>query len=227
MVKRILNLYFSPVETFKELKEKPDWIVPISLSLIILLIMTMIAMPRIIIPEQVKRIEGMEQLSEEAKEVQLARLEGISPYISTPLSIIIFTFILLFLHSSILLLAFLMLGSRTDFKKILAVVSYCSLTGIPEIVLKVILMFVKNTARVYTSVVLFFPNLDVKSAVFQVLYRLDIFTVWHLSLVSLGCSIIYGVGRKKSFGVVFGLWALWLIVVFIVSYLLPKHLQFS
>jgi hypothetical protein len=227
MVKRILNLYFSPAETFKQLKEKPDWIVPISVSLVVILIMTTLAMPKIIIPEQAKRIEEMEQMPEEMKEKQLERLEGILPYISTPLSIIIFTFILLFLQSSIFMLAFLILGNRTNFKKVLAVVSYSYLTGIPEIILKVILMFVKKTAHVYTSLVLVFPNLDVKSPIFKVLSRLDIFMIWHLALIGLGCSIIYGVSRKKSFSVVFGLWALWLIVVFVGSYFMPKNLQFG
>jgi hypothetical protein len=227
MIKRILNLYFSPVETFKAVNEKPDWIVPISLSIVVILIMTTLAMPGIIIPDQMKRIEEMERLPEEAKAIQLERLQGALPYITTPVSIIIFSFILLFLQSGIFVLVFLILGNRTNFKKMLAVVSYSYLTGIPEIILKVVLMFVKKTARVYTSLVLVFPNLDVKSPLFKVLSRLDIFMIWHLALIALGCSIIYGVSRKKSFGIIFGLWALWLIVIFIASYFMPKGLQFG
>ncbi len=227
MVKKILNLYFSPAETFKAVNEKPDWIIPISLSIVVILIMTMFAMPDIILPEQAKRIAEMEQLPEEIKERQLERLDGILPYITTPLGIIIFSFILLFLQSSIFMLAFLMLGNRTNFKKVLAVVSYSYLTGIPEIILKVVLMFVKKTALVYTSLVLVFPNLDAKSPLFKVLSRLDIFTIWHLALIGLGCSIIYGVSRKKSLAIIFGLWALWLILVFVGSFFIPKGLLFG
>jgi hypothetical protein len=225
MVKRILNLYFSPAETFKAVNEKPDWIVPISLLIVVILIVTMVAMPKIIIPEQRKHLEGMEQIPKEMKEKQLERLEGIFPYITTPLTIIVLSFILLFLQSSIFMLAFLLFGNRVNFKKVLAVVSYSFLTGIPESILRAALMFIKRTAQVYTSLVLVFPNLDMKSPLFKLLSRLDIFMIWRLALISLGCSIIYGIGRKKSFGIVFGLWILWLIVVFVASYFLPKGLS--
>jgi hypothetical protein len=227
MVKRILNLYFSPVETFKAVNEKPDWIVPILLTIVVIIIMTLIASPKIIIPEQIKHIQEMERLPEEAREARIEHLQGILPYVTTPIGIIIFSFILLFLQSSIFMVAFLILGNRTGFKKILAVVSYSYLVGIPESILKTSLMMIRKTIYVYTSLVLLFPNLDMKSPLFKVLSRLDIFMIWHLSLIGLGFSIIYGVDRKRSLTIVFGLWFLWLILLFIGSFLVPKGFLFK
>ncbi len=225
MVKRIINLYFNPTETFTALKEKPDWIVPVALSIIVVLVVTLIAMPKIIVPAQRKHLESMDEIPEHIRDKQLERLEGAFPYITTPLSIIVLSFILLFLQASIFMLAFLIFGDRTRFLNVLAVVGYSFLVGIPESILRGILMFIKKTPHVFTSLVLLLPNLDMKSPLFKLLSRLDIFTIWKLALIGLGCSIIYGVSRKKSFGLVFGLWILWLILVFIASHFMPKGLQ--
>lgn len=226
-MKKILNVYFNPLETFKQLNEKPDWIIPISITLIVIVAFTMLALPKIILPERAKMIEESDRIPEEFKEKQLEQLEGSLPYVTTPLAIIIFSFILLFLQSSIFLFVFLMFGNRTPFKKVLAVVSYSYLVGVPEIILKTSLMFIRKTARVFTSLALVVPNLEMDSALFRVLSRIDIFMIWQLSLVALGCSVIYGVSRKKSFGIIFGLWGLWLIVVLVLGFVLPKGIMFQ
>ena len=225
-MKKLLNLYFSPMETFKALNEKPDWIIPIVVTVVVVLIMTMIALPKVILPDRAETIMEMDQLPEEYKEKALERLEGVGPYIQTPIAIVIFSFILLFAHAGILILIFLISGSRTPFKKMLAVVSYSYLTGIPEVILKTMMMLIKKSTHVFTSLALVVPNMDFKSPLFKVLSRIDIFTIWQLCLIALGCSVIYRVDRKKSFSIIFGLWVLWLIIVLIVSSVLPKGIGF-
>jgi hypothetical protein len=226
-MRKLLNIYFNPKETFTQLNEKPDWIIPISITLVVIIVFTMLALPKIILPERAKMIEESDRIPEEFKERQLAQLEGVLPYVTTPVTIIIFSFILLFLQSSIFLVVFLMFGSRAPFKKILAVVSYSYLTGIPEIILKTGLMFIRRTARVFTSLALVVPNLEMESPLFRVLARIDIFMIWQLSLIALGCSVIYGVSRKKSFGIIFGLWGIWLIIVYVLGFVLPKGIMFQ
>jgi len=88
-------------------------------------------------------------------------------------------------------------------------------------------MFMKGSTRVFTSLALVVPNMDMESPFFKVLSRIDIFMIWQLSLIALGCSIMYGVSRKKSFGIVFGLWILWLLLVLVVGFILPKGLLFG
>ncbi len=225
-MKKIMNLYFSPMETFKALNEKPDWIIPIVVTVVVVLIMTMIALPKVILPDRAKAITEMDQIPEEYKEKALERLEGVGPYIQTPIAIVIFSFILLFAQTGILMLVFLISGSRAPFKKMLAIVSYSYLTGIPEVILKTMMMLIKKSTHVFTSLALVVPNMDLKSPLFKVLSRIDIFTIWQLSLIALGCSVIYGVDRKKSFSIIFGLWVLWLIIVLIVASVLPKGIGF-
>ena len=226
-MKKLLNLYFSPVEVFKQLSEKPDWVIPVIITLVIILILTMVALPKVIIPEQSKRIMEMEQLQEAQKERDLASLEGIRPYIQTPIFVIIFTFLLIFAKAGIFFLIFSLFGSRTVFKKVLAVVSYSFLISIPESILKTAMMLMKGSTRVYTSFALFASNLGFKSPLFGLLSRIDIFTIWNLILISLGFTVIYGIGKKKSFGIVFGCWVLWLLIQFGIKFILPKGLFFG
>jgi hypothetical protein len=224
-MKKIRNLYFSPIETFKEISEKPDWLVPVVITLIIVLGFTMLTLPRVIIPEREKKIMSMEELPEAYRERALESLKGIRIYLMTPLSIIVFTFIVIFLKSGIFYLLFTILGNRTVFKKILSVVSYSFLVGIPETILKSCLVLIKGNTEIYTSLIIFAPGFDFKSPLFKVLNRIDIFTIWNLILISLGFSVIYNISRKKSYMVVFASWVVWLIIVFAAGYILPKGFQ--
>ncbi|MCK4234250.1 YIP1 family protein [candidate division WOR-3 bacterium] len=226
-MKKIIDLYFSPVETFKKLNEKPDWVIPVVLTLIVALIFTMIALPKVIIPEQSKRIMEMEQLTEEQREAASAGLGGIKPYITTPIAVTISFFFIVFVKSWLFFMIFMLFGSRTIFKKVLAIVSYSFLIGIPESIVKSSMMLIKKSTQVYTSIALLVPNLDFKSPFFKVLNRIDIFTIWNLILISLGFTIIYGMGKKKAFSIVFGLWVLWLLLVLAVGFILPKGLFFG
>jgi len=226
-MKKIIDLYFSPVETFKKLNEKPDWVIPVVLTLIVALIFTMIALPKVIIPEQSKRIMEMEQLTEEQKEAASAGLGGIKPYITTPIAVTVSFFFIVFVKSWIFFMIFMLFGSRTIFKKVLAIVSYSFLINIPESILKTAMMLMKGSTRVYTSLALFASNLGFKSPLFGLLSRIDIFTIWNLILISIGFTVIYGIGKKKSFGVVFGCWILWLLIHFGIRFILPKGLFFG
>ncbi|TES93590.1 MAG: hypothetical protein E3J87_01885, partial [Candidatus Cloacimonadota bacterium] len=151
MMKKILDLYFSPKEVFKQLDEKPNWVIPVVLTLVVSLIFTMILLPKVILPEGSKKILAMERLTEEQKEAAVAGLEGLRPYITTPIAVIVSTFFLIFIKAGIFFLFFSLLGSRTVFKKILAVVSYSFLIGIPESIVKSILMLMKGSTKVFTS----------------------------------------------------------------------------
>jgi len=226
-MKKIVDLFFSPMEVFKHLNEKPDWIIPVVITLVVVLIFSIIALPRVILPERSKRIMGMEQLTPEQKDRALSSLEGGRFYILTPVSIIIVTFLLIFIKAGIFFLIFSLFGARTIFKKMLGVVSYAFLTGIPETILKSTLMLIKGSTKVFTSLALFAPNLDFKSPFFTLLSRIDIFTIWNMALISLGCTVIYGISRKKSFGIVFGFWVLWLLLQFGLGFILPKHIFFG
>ena len=226
-MKKILNLYFSPLETFKALNQKPDWLIPVIISIIVILAFTMVALPKVILPERGKKIMEMDKLTQEQKDRTLESLEGMRIYIITPVSIVIFSFLLIFVKSGIFYLVFSLFGSRTVFKKVLAVVSYSLLTSIPETILKTSLILIKGSTKVYTSLALFAPNLGLKSPVFKVLARIDIFTIWNLFLISLGLTVMYALGKKKTFSIVFGLWVIWLLIQLALGYMLPKHLFFG
>jgi len=226
-MKKILDLYFSPVNTFKHLNEKPDWIIPVVITLVVVLMFSMIALPRVIVPEGAKRIMSMEQLTPEQKDKALSSLEGGRLYIFTPISITFVTFLFIFLKTGVFFLIFSLFGARTIFMKLLSVVSYAFLTGIPETILKSTMMLIKGSTKVFTSLALFAPNLDFKSPLFKTLSKVDIFTIWNLALISLGCTVIYNIPKKKSFGIVFGFWVLWLLLQFGLAFVLPKHIFFG
>lgn len=226
-MKKIMDIFFSPVGVFKQLNEKPDWLLPVAITIVIVLIFSMIALPKVIIPERSKKIMGMERLTPEQKDKALESLEGIRPYIITPISIVVFTFFFIFIKTGVFFLIFSLFGARAIFKKALAVISYSFLIGIPETILKTILMLIKGSTKVFTSLALLVPNLGFESHIFRFLAKFDIFTIWNLILISLGFAVIYKIKERKSFAIVFGFWLLWLLLQFAVGFIIPKQFLFG
>lgn len=219
ILKRMIGVFYRPGEVFKHLSEKPDWVVPFILVAIVTLVFVSITLPTIILPEQSETIlERLpEEMSQEQKDEIIARATGTQGMILGLLGTLFTILFLLFGRSGIFLALFSLFGGKSTYKHALSVTSYAMLIHIIDILIKTPMMFAKRTARVYTSLALLIPEGDPFSKAFQFLARFDLFTLWELSLLSIGFSILYKSSLKKSAGVVFGLWILWVVVSVLIS----------
>jgi hypothetical protein len=124
--------------------------------------------------------------------------------IITPLGILIFTLILNLLIP--------LLGTSGSFKKTFAVTTNSALMRIPGAIVKAILMFIKGSSDISTSLTLFLPKMTHQGFLYGLFSRIDFFTIWELILVGLGLKVLFNISGKKSYYVVFGLWLLYIII---------------
>ena len=225
-LERIIGIYYRPGEVFQYLSERPDWVVPFMLVLITSLLIVSFTLPTIILPEQTELArERLEEagLSDDQIEARVEAMTGKTGFI---IGIVGVTFIFLFLlfgRAGIFLGIFSVVGEKSSYKQSLSIVSYAMMVHIIDSIIKGFLMYVKQTSQVYTSLALFMPGGDPQSKPFQLLGKFDLFTLWELSLLAIGFSVIYKISLKKTSGIVFGLWTLWVLL----SVLLGGTLQFG
>jgi len=94
----------------------------------------------------------------------------------------------------------------------LSVYAYSSLVAIPAAIIKIPLVFMRETIEIQTSLALLLPPDMKESFVYRIFANFDIFTIWTLILTSLGFAVMYNFSRKKSATAVVILWLLWVFV---------------
>jgi hypothetical protein len=210
-----LNIYTSPTQTFGKLSEKPKWLIPLIIVVIFAILLTLVAVSKVNWNEQKARIAEMMQSRNVPQERIDQTLRSMTPttgmirrliavLIFTPLGILIFTLLLNVLIP--------LLGSPGSFKKTLSITTNSALIRIPAAIVKAILIFIKGSPEVYTSLVLLFPKMQHKGFLFNFLARIDFFTIWELILVGLGLKILFNISGKKTYYVAFGIWLLYIIL---------------
>lgn len=226
IVKRLLNVFYAPTETFEALTENRDWKdiwIPIIIMALVGLISSVI-LKEVMVDFQLDRIEQSiennqrvpEDRKQEIIDQQFDRILDPSPLMNvlTYFSALIITPVrILFMALLALMVGNFIFGGQAKYGELLALSGYIYLINIVETVVKVPIMLSKWTMEVYTGLGL----LDVGEFgdfIYHFLAQIDIFSIWRVILFAIGMGVIY----KKSTGTFFvAMTIVWLILVSINS----------
>ena len=203
-IARIAGVFLDPRKTFLSLEHKPDFIVPLVLLALVVFVCTWAAWPVIEASSMEMMQErlldrGMEQDQIDQFMEQQQKFGKVSGLAGGPVS----TFFIALIVSGILLFAGnIVMGGNSTYKQMLCVYSYSSLIGIIAYIIRTILMMMKGTIHVYTSLAALFP-LDMKdSMVFKTAGIFDVFTIWKIIVIAIGMGVMYRMDFKKPLIVV-------------------------
>ena len=232
---RLGGVLTSPLETFKTIDQKPAWIAPIVISILIAIAGNAFYYWRVN-PDWEQRIRAsIDKYTETtgqtmspdqvAQQVASAKMFGEFfiwlPAIFIPLfcvGIAVFYW-----------LAFGMTFLRApSFKKILSVVgwSQAALKAVGTPIILIVLIAVDkerlnnlemgNSTLVQSNLGILLPN-GISPALKSLAVSLDLFTIWFLILLTIGFSAIVGLGSQKITlakiaTVVFGMWLVWVLI---------------
>jgi len=209
------GIFTSPAGTFQRLKEKPTWLVPLVIVVVATLAISALSTRYIDWDAQREQaVERMEQrgMTEEQREQQLAAMDKAfaspllrygAPLVGAFLTALIGIFFLVLVYN----LALPLVGGSGNFRRMLSVVSWSSLVLVPGAVVRAVLVLLRQSANVSTSLMLVAP--DLKPGFLAVLLgRIDLFTIWQLVVTAIGIRVIFDVRSGKAYGLVFGVWAL-------------------
>jgi len=191
-----IGVYFSPAETFKSLDEKPDWVVPLLLSAIIVALTTVFTfMIPEVIDSQIEALMDMRDMSFEKAEKAMQIAKYFAP-IQTFIVVLILGFIF---AGGLYMISSFFLGGESTYKKVLSVYSYTALAvTLVAVLVRIPLMFIKKSAEIQTSLAAFLSPELKGDFIYRLFAQLDIFLIWQVILWTIGLGIIYRFSRGKA-----------------------------
>lgn len=209
----MFGIYASPTGTFARLKEKPAWLLPLIIALVCNLAATAVSVQHVDWQEQRDRaVERMQArgMTEEQVEQALGNMDRFytNPLLRTgaPLvSALVVQLVAVFLLTLVYNLALPLLGASGSYLRTLAVVTHAGLVALPAAAVRIILVLLKRSAEVSTSLLALAPGLR-SGFLGVVLGRIDLFAIWQLVLAGLGLKVVYDMKGSKSYWLVFGVW---------------------
>jgi hypothetical protein len=204
----ILDIYFSPRKVFNTLKEKPRWIMPL---VIVLVVVALTAVVTVSLTRETI-IAGQEELFQERglseEQIEQARqfMSGPILMISSAINAALFTAVLLLVFTLVLNLFIPLFGGESGFRRVFGVVCFSSLVVVPAAILKLIIVVMTRSPFVTTSLALLTPNLAKDSFIYQFLAGFDLFVIWEMILVAMGIGIVNNLARKNAYVLVFTIW---------------------
>ena len=229
--KRFANLLVSPFKAMGEINQRPTWLVPIVIS-VLLSMLFMIYLNR-------KLDAGWQEITRKTLRERVEKMGGdpqaqpdIGLYTQTAktlttLSVVVTRVVLILLLATAFAGGMVMLGAQVTFKKLVSVIAWSSL--VPQVVymlvavLSLTLASADRLKEVYPSNLsaMMVTNLSIildkdASPVLQAIYSsFDVFTIWFLVLLGIGFAAIAGTKKvtlRHTTVLVFGLWVVWIIL---------------
>ena len=219
----MLDIFLAPGRAFARLKEKPSWLVPLIIVLVFNMLFALLSSQYVDWDKQ--RQTALDQMRERnVPEEQIEKaMEGMEKYYSSPvmrygmpvISVLFISLIALLFLAVVYNVSLPLFGGAGDFKRMWAIVCNASLVAVPATIVRGLLVLLKRSAEVTTSLLAAAPNLK-HGFLAGLLAQLDIFDFWKFLLIAMGLKVVFGLKGSKSYVLVF---AVWLVVMLLLSLL--------
>jgi hypothetical protein len=216
-MQRVIGVFTSPQKVFQYLSAKPEFWVPIIITIIIAVVTSFLVYD-IAINETIQNYEQNENIPDEQRDMILDSIEERRQGAWRYMSILLFPIVGTFVVFALVALAYLfignvILGGKARFKQIFSAFAYSYLIlVIVGTIVKLPLMLSKETINIQTSLAAFMSDEASRTALYRFLDGFDIFTIWMLAVFAIGYAVIYRFSQVKAFMGVFVSWILYILV---------------
>jgi hypothetical protein len=209
---KMIAVFTSPRKAFEAVAEKPDWLAPMIVSVLIGILFALTVVPAVVMPATMEKT--MEQMRdrgvpEDKIEEAMKFMAGPLPVVFGVVGVMLATPINLLIISGILFGLSALFGGKARFAQVFSAATYSGLILSLGTILKGVLMYVQRSIHAGTSLALILPEDMRENFLYRFLGQFDLFTLWQLGILSIGLGVIYCWKTAKSAGMVFGLWLLW------------------
>lgn len=226
-VGRVFNVFFEPKKTFESIVQRPTWVLPMLIVIVLGLVAVATIGSRIgwrqVIDHQIasspRAQQRMEQIPAAQRESILekqAKFAGVFGYVGAVVGTVVAEIIV----AALLLAAFKIIsGSQIGFSTSLGIVAHSWMPYVISGILGIVILFIKDPSTIDVQNIVasnpgaLLPDNSAKWLV-SLLTSLDIFTFWAIILQAIGFRATNP--KKVSFGQALGIIvALWLVFVFL------------
>lgn len=220
-VERVIDTYVAPTKTFIDIRRNASWWLPFLLTVIVSLLFAY-SIDRQIGFEQVAQvnINRNAQAQQRMSSVPAAQRERAMHAIATSTRVISYAYFLVALIIALIASAILMvsfnfgLGAQTSYKQYLAVWFYAGLPFVLKFLLAAIAIFAGASADQFDirnpvgTNIGWYLSSDAPLWLRTMFSSVDLFTIWAVVLLVLGCATIARVKRSSAAFIVVGWWIL-------------------
>jgi hypothetical protein len=220
---RVIGVLVSPGKTFRSVAERPDWLVPFLVLLVLSLAVSWLVQSRVDPEEMVRYQFGKfidrvppEQVDEaiERAENPTAGQKALQIGIGVPAIALLYTAI-----AGVFVLIFKLLGSEMRFKQSLSTYLYGSMPMAVAALINLPLILARKSVTpeevMSGGVLVASPEIlvseETSAVIRSLLGSLNFFTLWTLALLILGYRTVARVSLAASSGAVITLWLLWVV----------------
>ncbi len=219
---RLVGVFIEPTKTFRDIAQRPSWIVPMILVILTVIGVTTTMSQKIgwerIFRHQMETNSRMQQMSAEQREQTLAmqmKFASVGGYAGALVGVPIFNIVV----AAVLLgIAGGIMGGGMRFKQVFSLVTYSGLPGVVSGILTVVVIFLKNPDDFNMQNPLAFnvgafldPNTASKF-LYSLASSIDLFVFWTIFLMATGLKA--AAGKKLTFtGALVAVLLPWAVVV--------------
>jgi len=217
---RLINVFIAPSKTFTDLKRSAAWWAPFLISLLVSLLFVYVGDQKVgfrkifenQLRAQPKQADQLERLPADEREKAMQQRTAFTKGISYGFSVLILIWWAIVAGVLLLTLKF---GFSADvkYKTLFALVIYAGLPGLLKVLLAIVSLLagVAGDSFTFQNPVATNPGYFVDPAANPVLYgflsSFDVFAIWVMILGAIGITCITKVKKGAAFGIVFGWWA--------------------
>jgi hypothetical protein len=221
-VARIIGVFFSPKSTFEDIVRKPSWMLPILLTTILSILVSVAINQRInwreFMSQQIEKSPRAAQMSAEQKQQQIEGGAKFTPPFTYAIGVlgpmVITLIITLVMWGAYSLFG----GASTNFTTAFSITAHAFLTGLVSSPLFILILYLKpyGTADldnpVAANLAAFLPDESAKWLV-ALCKSIDLFTFWTLILLAIGFTAVNPKKLKgaKPFIIAFIVWAVFVV----------------
>ncbi len=209
---RAVGVLFSPRQTFALVAARPRWFGMLVLVAVVTALVTGGFMLTSV--GQQAYLDMMERQSGAQAAEAMQRFVPIMGY-ATMVAMVIFTPIVLLVISGILFAIFTVgTGGNATFKQLFAVVVCSQAVALLGAIVKVPLNFATRSMTASTSLAVFFPMLDDTSFFARLFGMIDLFMVWWIVVLAIGCGVLY---KRRTGPIAVGFFVLFALIAVVIA----------
>lgn len=202
---RLIGVYFSPGETFKEIGLAPKLIAPLLVLALIGAIGSWVLVDRVGVEKfTTQGIEKAVQdgrMTQEQADQQIEGMRKAAPYIkaSFPVIGIVFSILIVLIIAGLAKLVSMMFGVENEFKPLVAVAAYSMLAvGLVGTVLMAILLYLKPVEEIdiqnpigsNLAAIVQLGGIKLPKFLHYLFAYVDVFYIWRVILLGIGCAAV-------------------------------------
>ncbi len=218
MIRNLVLIITDPFALGKRIREKPSWVVPAILILVLTLAFTLPYSPKAFHESmeklKIEKPELVQKMKEAGRWERMVNAPKKFIFLRTSIGLT-FTYVMSLLITSLLLLLGLrFFTTEGNFVHLLSIYTYSTLINYPlASLIKDIIIYLKGTTMgVSTSLLLLFPFSPFSKAG-RFLQAFDLMDIWAAAACGLALAGAFNLGKKRGLTVSLGVWFLKALIV--------------